>query len=569
MLPQVFRKTGFKLILFLLFFFIAFKPVQAEVIRDFQSESKILKDGTVDVVEYIEYDFEYAQRHGIFRYIPYIAKHQDGKKYVIDIDVNEVIDENGNKYKWKVSRSSSTGDLTIKIGDPDRYVTGLKKYIIHYHTAGAIDYFSDHDEYYWNATGTGWQVVIEKSLAKVVLPELVDDDKLQKKCFTGAFGSKVSDCEISVQGNEIYYQGAEAFGPGEGLTTVAGFPKGVVAVREAKEYVDFADRWYGKLIIFTIAIVFGLALLFWYVCYPLWIIIKWFRYGRDPKVTIGVTRASFDAPKLPSGRVLTPGESGSLTDEVVDNHDISATLVDMARRGFLRIEEKKKKDFYLHKKKSDTSKLLSFEKHLFDGIFKTADSVRLKDAHLYTTVYEAKNMIYNSMVTDGLFPKNPSTIRGFYIAMGILALVTANIPLAVIAFVFGWAMPRKTVLGKELANRAKSLKNFLTSQERQLTFQAKNKLLFEKLLPFAVAFGVEKIWAERFKDINLKEPSWYSSYDSGGFNSVYFTHNLNRSFTSFASAATPVTSSTGHSSGFSSGGGFSGGGGGGGGGGSW
>jgi len=144
-----------------------------------------------------------------------------------------------------------------------------------------------------------------------------------------------------------------------------------------------------------------------------------------------------------------------------------------------------------------------------------------------------------------------------------------NFPLALIAFTFGRAMPRKTIFGVESANISKSLKNFLTSQERQLEFQAKNQTMFEKLLPYAVAFGVERIWAQRFKDFQLKQPDWYSSYDSTrGFNSIIFASSLSSSMSSFRSAATPVSSTTGHSSGFG-GGGFSGGGGGGGGGGSW
>jgi uncharacterized membrane protein len=146
--------------------------------------------------------------------------------------------------------------------------------------------------------------------------------------------------------------------------------------------------------------------------------------------------------------------------------------------------------------------------------------------------------------------------------------MTGNLGLALIAFTFGRAMPAKTIFGVESANISKSLKNFLSSQERQLEFQAKNQMMFEKLLPYAVAFGVERIWAQRFKDFVLKSPEWYSSYDSTrAFNSVLFANSLSSSMSSFRSAATPVSSTTGHSSGFS--GGFSGGGGGGGGGGSW
>ena len=92
-------------------------------------------------------------------------------------------------------------------------------------------------------------------------------------------------------------------------------------------------------------------------------------------------------------------------------------------------------------------------------------------------------------------------------------------------------------------------------------------MMFEKLLPYAVAFGVEEIWANRFKDIALKQPTWYVSSNNGVFNSIVFAHALSSSSTSFA-ASVMAKSSSGFSSGFS-GGGFSGGGGGGGGGGSW
>jgi uncharacterized membrane protein len=94
-------------------------------------------------------------------------------------------------------------------------------------------------------------------------------------------------------------------------------------------------------------------------------------------------------------------------------------------------------------------------------------------------------------------------------------------------------------------------------------------MFFEKLLPYAVAFGVEKVWAGRFKDIKLHNPDWYQSYDNRAFTTAYFLGSMNSSFSNFRTSATPTRSSSGFSSGFSSGGGFSGGGGGGGGGGSW
>ncbi len=97
-------------------------------------------------------------------------------------------------------------------------------------------------------------------------------------------------------------------------------------------------------------------------------------------------------------------------------------------------------------------------------------------------------------------------------------------------------------------------------------------MFFEKLLPYAVAFGVEGVWAKRFEGIAGKPPEWYEgNYSERHFNSVIFAHSLSRSLGRVSTAAQPP-SSTRSSSGFSSGfsGGSSGGGfGGGGGGGSW
>jgi len=568
---------------FLLFFLVAFllfaKTVSAQVdesdiaviptqdftgqehIQDFQTAVVVNRDGTIDVKETILYDFGYQYKHGIYRYIPYSKFNAEKKRVLLDFSKFKVTDENGKKYKFQ--DSDSDFNKMLKIGDPNRTITGAHTYIISYHVEGAIGYFSKHDELYWNATGTEWTVPIAHAVTSITLPQSFDTAQIQLACYTGSSGSTASLCTNAFDKNTAVFETQNALSYNEGLTTIVGFPKGVVAHLEPKIYVPFWERWYGRLL----ALVIFIAATFWYIIYPIQIIIKWFRYGRDPRPTQGEVSAWYDPPKTPSGRPLTPAECGALVDEKVDNKDISSLIVDLARRGYLKIEERNKKDFYFIQKagkKGDT--LTPFEAILLDGLFKTGSEIRVKDEELYSTISSVKDMIYKSLVADGFFPKNPDTIRTFYIALGSIALTTLNLPVAITAFLFGRAMPVKTQAGADAAAIAKSLKHFLTSQEKQLEFQAKYQYWFERLLPFAVAFGVEKIWADRFKDINLKQPGWYSGYDGSHFNSIYFANSLNSSFSSVASAATPPSSS---SSGFSSGGGSSGGGGGGGGGGSW
>ena len=540
-----------------------FQEVVGEHIKSFKSDILINKDGRINVKETIVYDFGQLQKHGIYRDVPFIRTNQDGKKYKLEFNNFSVQDENGKGYRFTTS-SIDEKIIRLKIGDPDRLISGIYNYIITYTVEGALTYFSDHDELYWNITGNEWTVPIVQASALIRLPEVLESSNVKLACYTGYVGDNLTLCNKDYELGQIKISNQENLSSSQGLTIVVGFPKNIVAVLEAKEFVSFWDTWMGTVVVLLLA----LLGLFWYVGLPFYIIYKWFKYGRDPKSTIGVTTAWFDPPKTHDGkRFLTPGEVGTLGDETVDMKDISATIVDLARRGYLMIDERKKGDYYLVKKKNIDNSLLKYEKSIITEFFRSKKEIRIKDQELSAEVAQIKNEMYEQVVEDKLFDKNPQTTRTKYYVLAGIALFTSNFFLAIVAFLFGRAMPRKTVFGTGAKNISSSLKNFLSSQKRQLEFQADKQMMFERLLPFAVAFGVEKIWAKRFEDLNIVRPNWYHSYSSTNFNSYLLVNSLNSSFRSINTAATPTSSSTGHSSGFSRG--FSGGGGGGGGGGSW
>ena len=551
------------------------QDISSEHIQNFATSIKINKDGTIDVKETIVYDFDGLSRHGIYRDIPYVKTNKEGKKLMMDFSDISVTDETGDSYQF--SRIWEDQTLRLKIGDPDRTITGIHTYVISYRVAGALTYFSDHDELYWNVTGDDWPVPISLSTSQVDMGFPIGRTETKATCYAGAFESTDQNCKVSQESNNFFtFKADSSFQSGEGMTIVVSFPKGKVAVLEPKPFVEFWDTLFGKIIF---ALLF-LATILWYIVYPIWIPIKWLRQGRDPKpIGTGETKAWFEPPKSTSGRALTPAEVGGLVDEKADMSDISALIVSLAQRGYLKIVEEKGKGildrgnkFSLVKQRElagDTG-LLPYERDFFNGLFSEGGAVSLKSrkTYLYSAVENAKKGLYEQLVSSGFFTHSPERARTFYSVIGVIALTTFNIPLAFSAFLFGRHMPKKTVEGAEAAAVAKSLRNFLTSQERQLQFQAKNQMMFEKLLPFAIAFGVEKIWAERFKDLRMQPPEWYEGYSGTRFSSIYFASSLNSSFSSFQSAATtPTSSSSGFSSGFS--GGSSGGGGGGGGGGSW
>lgn len=546
----------------MVFFCLAFS-VRAEEIKNFNSQIAINKNGTVDIKETILYDFGDAYRHGIYRTLPFVKTNQDGKQYRLDYSDFKVEDENNLPYIFQ--QTTSGNDISLKIGDPAETITGLHTYVIVYQVAGALTYFSDHDELYWNVTGNGWNIPIDSASTDISLP--TDVGVIQNACYTGPSGSKESNCSLSYHVGVERIRANDVLSANEGLTAVVGFPKNIVNVLEAKPYTPFSQTWLGMLLAAFMVLV-GFA---WYVGAPIVIIYLWIRYGRDPKPTVGEVSAWFDPPKsVVSKRFLLPAEVGTLGDETADLKDVSATIVDLARRGYLKIEERSKGDFYFVKKKDYGSKsgLLPYETTLLEAFFSSGAQFHLKDENIYSEIESIKKLLYKDVVDEKLFDKNPETTRTIYYVIALVALFTGNIPLTLIAFIFGRIMPRKTQDGSNAFAVAKSLKNFLTTQGRQLEFQADKQMMFEKLLPYAIVFGVEKIWAKRFADLELKPPTWYQGYYGGSFNSWIFVNSLNSSFSSFQTVATPMRSSSGFSSGFG-GGGFSGGGGGGGGGGSW
>ncbi len=547
------------------FFLLLTFPVNAEVIRGYDAQITVQKDGKIRVVEKINYDFGVLYKHGIYRDIPQLKKNDTGKEFELNIVLNGITDEEGNSYSY--SQSVVNNKLNVKIGDKARTITGVHTYIIDYTVSGALSYYSDHDELYWNITGTDWLVNQENVNGTVRLPEGIEMSMVKTRCFVGTSGSTEENCKIISELSSTSVS-APLVESGRGLTIVVSFPKGLVAVLEPKLYTAFENTWYGMLIL---GILFGLLALIalgWYVILPIYIPVKWWLSGRDPRSQD--VRVWYDAPKA-KDRPLTPAETGSLIDETVDMKDIFGTLIQLAQKGFFQIVEDKKGEFTFVKKKEwkGEKALMHFEKELLNGLFKSSDECRIKGKDVSSEMQTVTESLYKQMVADGFFKTDPQATRNKYFALGGVALFTGNIFLALVAFIFAKFMPSKTEVGAQQASIGKSLKTFLTSQERQLAFQADKQVMFEKLLPYAVAFGVEKIWANRFKDFALTQPEWYVGQNHSTFNAMYFSSRLHSSVSTFSYSATPTRSSSGFSSGFSSGGGFSGGGGGGGGGGSW
>ena len=560
---------------FCLFFVFVNVAQASERIDDFTVEIKINQDSSISVTEKITYNFVETEKHGIYRDIPYKYKARGGtfKLRFSDIDV---MYNNGKPVDFSVSEQN--GNKHIKIGDADKYVSGQQQYIIKYTVNRAINYFTEHDELYWNATGDEWKVDIKQSRINLILPQSILESDLRTQCFAGRSGSQ-DDC-LSTRYD---YSGPgrvkgitfinDLFNSGEGMTIVVGIPKGIIA-----KPTIFQSLFY---------IIKDNYIVAWPIFLFLFLFYRWRKRGRDPEGR-GTIIAEFEAPDK-----LSPAEVGVLIDEVANKRDVSAEIIYLASQGFLKIKKiakigiLKSADYELIKLREGEEAVAKHDQALLKAIFSGKSSVKISELKnkFYKDLDKITKEIYKSTVTKGYFNKSPRYVRGKYIVAGIIILllswfvgpifgfigVGSVIVSAIIVIIFGWLMPALTKQGVLAKEKILGLKEYINVAEKdRIKFHNaphKNPQHFEALLPFAMVMKLEKAWAKQFVDIYDTSPSWYEG-SGGHFSSAMLANELSGfSKTTNTSLASHPSSAGSGGSGFS--GGSSGGGFGGGGGGSW
>ena len=147
----------------------------SEKITSFTANIQVKEDGRIQIEESINYDFGGEMRHGIYWKIPLSKVNNNKKKYRLEIKKIIVTDNLGKSYPF--SQSYQGDNLQLKIGNANSYVSGEKLYKINYEIAGAITYFSDHDELNWNIIGNGWEVPIASANATINFPQTINQDR--------------------------------------------------------------------------------------------------------------------------------------------------------------------------------------------------------------------------------------------------------------------------------------------------------------------------------------------------------------------------------------------------------
>ncbi len=543
-------------------------------IERFDAAITVNRDGTIDVVETITARFT-GSWNGLFRTIPVEYRTPQGFNWTIRLDLIAATDDQGQTLRTEASRERHY--LKYKVWVPGA-LDATKTVVLRYRAKNGLRFFEEHDELYWNATGDEWDVPIESASATIILPPGAGG--IRATAFNGSYGATSRDASVTTDGTTTRVTLPAPLAYREGLTVVVGWNKGLVTEPTT------SDRAVGFLaanwpLLIPIPVFFGMFTL-------------WRRRGRDPR-----TRPISVQYDPPPG--MSPAEAGTLLDNSADMRDITGTMVDLAVRGYLKIEEKQEKAFFglisndefvFHRQPvpAQATELKPHEGAVLDGIFggSIRSRVELSDLEnrFYRTLPAIKNGIFAELVAKGYYRRRPDTVQGVAMfgavalgaAIGIggailsphvnltpVPFIVAGALSAIIAGVFGYFMPARTEAGARALERVLGFEEFLERVEGdRLRDFVKTPELFERCLPFAMAFRVEKQWAKAFEGIYTTPPTWYAGGNYSSFNAASFSNRLS---TMSARAESAMTSAPRSSSGSGFSGGSSGGGGGGGGGG--
>jgi uncharacterized membrane protein YgcG len=551
-------------------------PAGAERVLAWETEIYLEGEDAFSVVERIRWDFEGEPRHGILRDIPVAYGRGRAADYRIRIDDVEVTDADG---RARPVRTRETGRLLeLRIGDPDVTVSGVEEYRIRYRVRRGLLFFEQHDELYWNAIGHEVLLPIERASATVYLPAGVDPAAVESACFTGSLGSVEQACRVQSGVVALSFVAERSLGPREGLSVVVALPKGVIREPSRSERWlararDYLSAW-AVLPALVLAVLIGL----------------WRSQGRDPAGSVALP-VRYEPPEG-----LSPAEVGVVLDERVDLVDVSATLLDLAVRGYLRIEEVegqgllflRDRDWRLVKLRDDGA-LRPHEALLFGRLFAAGDSVLVSSLRnrFYAHLPAIREAIDHAVSHDGrFFPTSPERVRRRYAGVGLVGLIGgmaalwANAParaavsVAVsggLVLLFSRAMPRRTARGRAVYEEILGFREFVArvDQDRLERMGGRSPERFERVLPYALVLGAADAWAEAFDGLYREPPRWYVSRSPGPFRTRSFVDGLGQSLGTIGSAMASAPRGSGSGRSGLGGGGFSGGGFGGGGARSW
>lgn len=470
-----------------------------DVVLDIQKNSSILVEETVT------FTFE-----GSYSYVGRVIPTRNLES-LTDIEVwqdGRLLPQGTGPGTWETFTEEGNRIIKVNFALTDASAT----WVFRYKALGSVFFFDEGDELRWYVFDADTPVPIGSVTATVKLPEQVPTEKMTMAINTGP--SVERDYSAPAPGTAVFRAGVVP--PYTNYWIVVGFPKGVVKY-----------QWTVRRVLAAIVPRLGFALP---ILVFLGMLLIWRKRGRDDPAGTYAKYVSEPPSDLP------PGLAGALIDEEANVTEVTATIVDLARRGYIEMVEDKEGGLFAKSvitfRKLKPFDFGGFELKVAQALFgKNKDEVTTKDLKnkFYAHVQPITEAIYEEVTKRGYFYGNPAKVRQKWVGIGVLAAIVlggltfllasldiggwgywafGSIISVIIVFAFSSKMPQRTAKGAQETKKWEAFRNYLRDLTR---FQDMTtaKETFEKYLPYAIAFRVEKDWVRRFQDLQVPAPTWY------------------------------------------------------------
>ncbi|MFA5928562.1 MAG: DUF2207 domain-containing protein [Candidatus Margulisiibacteriota bacterium] len=401
-----------------------------ERILDYHSDISVQQNGELLVKETIKVNSEGDQiKHGIYRDLPVLYPHKLGYKVKAKLEIVAV----GCDGKPEDYFTEGQGNAErIYIGKKDVLLEpGTYTYSLTYKMSKQLGFFKDHDELYWNVTGTEWSFPIDQASATVHLP--TGAVIMDTTAYTGERGATEEAYRTHQSAkNKVRFDMTQPLGVGQGMTIVVSWPKGIVKAPGQKEQL-LDIIWDNLGALFGII---GAILVFIYY------LLVWLKVGRDPKKGTIIPRY---AP--PAG--FSPAAVRVLMKMGYDEQSFAACLVDLAIKGHLKISEKNG-EFTIEKTSKSKEEMSSDEKMIYWQIFASKDTLIFKNEN-HSVISEAierhKKALLQQQDKLYFFTNFPLVLTGFGLSLAVILLsvifpfsVNSAIAIFMTVWLSGWSV---------------------------------------------------------------------------------------------------------------------------------
>nr|WP_240895692.1 DUF2207 domain-containing protein [Kineococcus siccus] len=551
---------------------------------------RVGEDGPLAVREQITYDFGDEERHGLERTVPVRGLLDRSHERSYPVQDLQVSSPTGAPTLLEQDRDGR--DLDIRIGDPDSEdVTGVQTYVLTYRVPAVVDDLGARQQVAWNATGTGWSVPMDSVTVTLTAPGALTDPR----CFQGERGSRDA-CEVQAGAGTATFRGRD-LEPEQGVTVTASMPAGTVRAQPPLVVDTYSPARAFTADATTLPLAGGVLVLGGVAT----ALARRRGAGGEERLPGG---AGTTAPWQPSPPDGPPGVLGALVHGGATPDDVVATLLDLARRGHLRLAERPGSDDapdWALEAATGRDAASPAEQQLLRTVF--GDGPATTVSALRTTSHEGMRLTRQALDDDavrrGWFRTRPATARAGWLggcvvvvlaglvltaalaAWTTIALVgVAVVVVGVAAAVAGRGRSPLTPAGRRVRDEteafAATLRRWTDDGQRPggpavggpgVDVHGED---VARHLPHAVALGLTGAWsgiaaALASSATPVPAPDWYATSGGGAFNAGLFGAAVG-GFSSDAGQAlsTPPPPST-----TTSGSSYVGGGAGGGGGGSW